>query len=839
MTCSKRETSHYLKIYAKVALLGVFLGAVILVLVVSGWDSLQDSARFIFHQSISSRLEKEIDTKFFQMYPEISEKLSGKQEIVMLAQGRTAPDNPEVLIILQTARQISGASIVYVMDRKGTVVGCSTFGREESLTGENYGFRPYFVQAMQGKHAAYPALGVTTEERGIYFSTPVFARAEQKPVGVVVIKTFLNPIDSLLNQITEPVALLSPDGIVFAANRPGWMYHAALPIDDKTLTGIRKSRQFSDQPLPTLETALDRNTVKIDGAEYTVRRIPIRIKGWQIGTLASLKINYSIPTQQLLVFWGGLAILIILSASTLVLLLNISKRRIVEKELRRAEEKYRGIFENAVEGIVQATLEGQFLSANPTSATMLGYSDPGALIAAVTDIPGQVLVAPDQWGELIQRLRKEKAVSEFETECRCKDGSVIIVSINARMVTEKNGGTYINGFLNNISNRRSLEAQLRHAQKMEAVGTLAGGLAHDLNNVLQGIYGYIGLLRKKKEIDNKYYSYLHKIDFVIGRSTRLIRQLLTTSRKLESRPEPLDLNACVVQACELLRRTIPRMIEIETRLSENPMGVNADPVQVEQVLLNLSTNARDAMPDGGCLTFEVRAVVLDEGSCRSCPELSPGRHVYLGVSDTGHGMDGKTAEHIFEPFFTTKEKGEGTGLGLATVYSIIKNHNGHISCESRKGRGTVFNIYLPALATRENIGVSRRQSALEPEGGKETILLADDEPAMLETQKEFLELLGYTVLTAKTGEEAAATYKKNEPGAIDLVILDLDMPGLGGRQCLKELLETAPSLKVIITSGCLEKKRIREVRDMGAAGFLGKPFPLVKLTGKVREVLDR
>lgn len=971
MTKYEKYKNKNFKYFKKVAATGFSLAVVILVLLVFGWDSLQDSARTIFHQNISSRLEKEIDTKFFQMYPEYAAKLAAKREVIMLAQGGTAPDNPEVMIILQTAKQISGASIVYVMNRRGIVVGCSSFDKGKSLTGENYNFRPYFIQAMKGKSTAYPALGVTTNLRGIFFSTPIYARKDHSPIGIVVLKTGLDPIDASLAQINEPVALLSPEGIVFASNRKNWMYHSALPIAGAALAKIRKSRQFSDQALLPLQASLDGNTVKIDGIEYTVRRLPIMIKGWQIGTLASLKVNYAIPTQQLLVFWGGLAILATLSVSTIILLLNSSKRRIVEKELRRTEEKYRSIFENAVEGIIQTTLEGRFLSANPTLATLLGYSTPDELMSTITDIPAQIFVDSSQWGELTRRLRKDKAVSEFEAEFYCKDLSIVVISMNARLVQEADRPAYIDGFLNDISQRKKtekalldseeryrslfnnisdfvythdlegnilninripaqslgytqeeligtnitdimpqehkrdflaeylpeikknkhrrgklvllaengsehiisyynhlvteekdipyvrgsarditeqisadterkqLEAQLRHAQKMEAVGTLAGSIAHDFNNVLQVISGYVELLLQNKKVDGTYYKYLQNIELAVRRSTRLIRQLLTTSRKLDSQPEQLDFNDCVTQTCELLRSAIPKMISIEMHLCEYPAYLNADPVQMEQIILNLGTNAKDAMSEGGQLTFTTKLIVLDSDFCRSHPDIVPGSYVNLTVTDTGHGMEDNISEHIFEPFFTTKSKGEGTGLGLATVYGIVNNHSGLITCKSKRGQGTAFDIYLPTLTSAKVQQVVSPEKTLTPRGGQETILLVDDEETILDFGKKAIEHFGYKVVTANTGEEAIEYYEKHKQEPIEMVILDLDMPGMGGRQCLERLLQLNPSLKVLITSGYSDNAQIQEVKSLGAAGFVSKPFPVVNLIAKIRELLDK
>jgi len=372
---------------------------------------------------------------------------------------------------------------------------------------------------------------------------------------------------------------------------------------------------------------------------------------------------------------------------------------------------------------------------------------------------------------------------------------------------------------------------------MEAVGTLAGGVAHDFNNLLQAILGYTQMLLLDKEKDSPEFTRLAQIEKAAHRASALTQQLLTFSRKVESELRPLDLNNEVRQVQRILERTIPKMIDIELHLQEEPWTINADPVQMEQVMMNLGVNARDAMPEGGKLVFETENVVLDREYCSTHLGAKEGRYVLLSISDTGQGMDKKNVEHIFEPFYTTKEVGKGTGLGLAMVYGIVKNHGGYIMCYSEWEQGTTFKIYFPVIEAESQL---EKRHAVEAElrGGNETILLVDDEESLREMGKEILERFGYRAITVPDGETAVNTYRERGE-RINLVILDLVMPGMGGKQCLEELLRLYPALKVIIASGYAVNGPTKEALDAGAKGFIRKPYELGQMLGAVREVLDR
>ena len=383
--------------------------------------------------------------------------------------------------------------------------------------------------------------------------------------------------------------------------------------------------------------------------------------------------------------------------------------------------------------------------------------------------------------------------------------------------------------------RKRLEEELIQAQKLEAVATLAGGIAHDFNNLLQTVQGFTELLLLSKNPDEAGYLELHEIFAAARRGGELTRQLLTYSRKISSERKPINLNQQVRQVFELLQRTIPKMVEIRLDLDDDLKEVNADPVQVEQILLNLAINAKDAMSAGGKIVIGSENVTLTEDYCKKHPKATPGDFVMLRVSDTGHGMDSETLEQIFEPFFSTKAPGKGTGLGLSMVYGIIENHNGHITCRSKPGEGTTFNIYFPTgKLNREAVAEDKME---ESRGGSETILMIDDEDPIRTYCKRSLEKAGYTFLEAADGESGLALYNQHRQ-KIDLVLLDLIMPGMGGKKCLHRLLQTAPDIKVVIVSGYASDDKSFEATEKGARGYLRKPFISNQLLQIVRKVLD-
>jgi PAS domain S-box-containing protein len=566
--------------------------------------------------------------------------------------------------------------------------------------------------------------------------------------------------------------------------------------------------------------------------------VPIVYEKESLGILAVDNIKSKRPLTQ-----SDMSLLTGVASQTAV---NIVEAMSVQK-LQESEKKYRDLVENANSIILRMDTKGNIIFFNEFAQRFFGYSENEVL---GKNIQGTILPGGEStrrnFGELITSIRKdpERPVAS-EDEYVLRNGEKAWIAWTYKPIFDDEGhvveilciGNDITGLRRAEHEKEDLEAQLLGAQKMEAIGTLAGGIAHDFNNILQAIFSYIQILLMKKDQSDPDYDKFKAIEKSVQRASELTRRLLIFSRKVKSKLKPVDLNQEVVQVSKMLEMTIPKMITIELKLAGNLKTINADPVQIEQIMMNLGVNARDAMPDGGNLNFETENVILDDIFCKNHVGSRPGEYVLLGVSDTGHGIDEEMQAHIFEPFFTTKETGKGTGLGLAMVYGIVKSHGGYISCDSKPGRGTTFRIYFPLMisdAEEQDL----KETALPIEGGNETILLVDDEENIRKPGEEMLTEFGYKVITASDGENALDIYQKND-GKANLVILDLIMPGMGGSQCLQELIKINPLVKVIVASGYSISRSEKEIIDAKAKGFIRKPYNVREMLNLVREVLDR
>jgi PAS domain S-box-containing protein len=644
---------------------------------------------------------------------------------------------------------------------------------------------------------------------------------------------------------------------------------------------------------------------------------------------------------------------------------DVTERKQAEEARRQAEEKYRSLFENAVEGIFQGSPEGRFLTSNPALARMLGYSSPEDVISSIRDTRRQLWVDPERREEYVRLLEENGAVRGFECQLIRKDKSIIWVSLCARAVRDTEGKVFcyegtaeeiterkrveealresaaelkeaqrvaqlgswswivnsdtvtwseelynifgrdpelpaisykdqsgfytaeswtllnktvkltletgepyelelevlrtdgttrrivtrgavirdqngrvirLHGTAQDITEQKRLEAQFMQAQKMEAVGVLAGGVAHDFNNLLTVINGYSDFLLNDLARDDPRRDDLEQIKRAGQRAASLTSQLLAFSRKQVLQPRILDLNDEMLEASAILRRLIGEDIDL-VAVPQSGLGlVKADPGQVQQIIMNLAVNARDAMPQGGKLTIETANANVDQNYVRKHPAGSIGRYVMLAISDNGMGMDGQTQSHVFEPFFTTKGPRKGTGLGLSTVYGIVKQSGGFIWVYSELGKGTTFKVYLPRVEGKADKFASYGMEELSLQGN-ETVLLVEDEPSMRTLATRILRAQGYTMLQASNGEEALRIAHEFT-GKIHLVLTDVVMPEMSGNMMVSRLEAARPGIKVLFVSGYPKNAIVHHGVLNSNVAFLPKPFTADALARKVRKVLD-
>ena len=505
-----------------------------------------------------------------------------------------------------------------------------------------------------------------------------------------------------------------------------------------------------------------------------------------------------------------------------------------EEALRISEARYKSLVQSAVYGIYRSSVNGKFLDVNPALIGMLGYDTAEELLAL--DPTRDVFVNPTEQARLMQDFQQNRRLDSSEVHWKRKEGKTITVRLSGRVVTtDRSAEPVLEIIAEDVTERRALEEQFRQAQKMEAVGRLAGGVAHDFNNLLMVISGYTEVLLDQVKADASMQSKVIAIQQAADRATTLTRQLLAFSRKQLLELKVVDVNAIVSDMERLLRPLIGENVELSTRLMPGVGHTRADAGQLEQVVMNLVVNAKDAMPKGGKIVIQTSEARLEESAGREHGLIIPGTYVLLSVGDNGAGMDRETQSRVFEPFFTTKEKGKGTGLGLSTVYGIVKQSGGYIFADSILGRGTTFRIYLPRVEDPAESASANHQAHVAG-GGSETVLLVEDEESVRQLVHETLQARGYRVIEAENGE-AGLRVAAEHTGTIDLMITDVVMPGMNGRELAKRLAASRPQIKVLYLSGYTEEAIIQEGGMEPGTAFLQKPFTLQVLSRKVREVL--
>ncbi len=510
--------------------------------------------------------------------------------------------------------------------------------------------------------------------------------------------------------------------------------------------------------------------------------------------------------------------------------------RYAQEGLRRSEINFRSLVTHAPYGVCRCDSDGILLDVNPALVSMLGYASGAELVGSNL---ANLYADSQQWFGLADYLRSLQKFHGLNADWVRSDRTNISVRLSGRAFRNEANTIFFELFAEDVTERRALEQQLRQAQKMEAVGRLAGGIAHDFNNLLMVISGYSEFLLERLGTDPTLRGHAQEIANAADRATSLTRQLLAFSRKQMLAPKIVDLNGVVTENVKMLTRLIGEDIDLVMVPGPGIGAVKADPGQIEQVIMNLAVNARDAMPHGGKLTIETANVTLDVNYARFHAPVKPGDYVMLAISDTGMGMDADTQAHIFEPFYTTKGL-KGTGLGLSTVYGIVKQSEGYIWLYSEAGKGTSFKIYLPrfsatgeALATQPALAADADQ----PSPGHETILLVEDEENLRRLARQSLETQGYRVIDAPDGATAIKVSQAHQ-GPIHLLLTDVIMPGMNGRELANQLSPTRPEMRVLYMSGYTENHIGHNGTLDEGITLLQKPFTLPALKAKVREVLD-
>ena len=502
-----------------------------------------------------------------------------------------------------------------------------------------------------------------------------------------------------------------------------------------------------------------------------------------------------------------------------------------EINLKQSEERYRTILENVLMGVYQVTVEGKFLFSNEKLIEMLGYASYEELEAI--DNISELYVRAQERNHLVDEvIHKGFLVGEFEF--RRKDGQSIWVKLHVRKTKSKEGEIILEGLMEDVTQIRKMEAQLQQSQKLEAIGTLSGGIAHDFNNILSSIIGFTELSLDEVQDGTTLHNNLTEVLRAGNRARDLIKQIMTFSRKGEQERKPVQINPLIIETVRMLRSAIPTNIEIEEHITPEMLTIDANPTQMNQVMVNLVTNASHAIHENGIIEIGLEAVSLDESIKNSYPDLLPGRYAKIFVSDNGCGIAKENLGLIFDPYFTTKDPDRGTGLGLAGVHGIVKTHGGHISVYSEVGKGTSFNVYFPIVDKTEKL----QKTAEDPiPTGNERILLVDDEQVILDLGEKTLKQLGYDVVVKNGGVEALTLFRA-DPDRFDLVITDMTMPKMTGDQLARELMKVRPNIPVILCTGFSSKISREQAKEIGIKAYAMKPLARREMAITVRNVLD-
>ena len=759
-----------------------------------------------------------------------------------IVQGANRRDERAVRAVL--ARLIEGNPRVdrtFVTDVTG--VEWSDYPNDPSVIGKSFAFRDWFRGVTAGEttyvSSSYHRMA-GRQERSIAIATPIRAGGTRRIAGFLVAQVL---VSSLERQLAQPV---KPDsgGIV------------VIDRDRAVVTELRFAPGSNPGPeLGALVRAKDGGgalgTIHVEGVPYLVAAAPSPVFGGRVLALRSLRAALAPARDMERVVYLLLVVVALLLALFVTAMIERRSRRIAAAEreraegtLRESERRFRATFEQAAVGIAHLSLYGAFVRVNQRLCDILGYSRPELLHMKVTefmrpeDLTGGEGCPPE---EILQHIGEWKeGICRVERELRRKDGTMVWCHLTLAPVSDGSGTPeYFTAVVEDITERKRLEEQFLQAQKMRAIGQLAGGVAHDFNNLLTTILGYCELIQRKLPSNDALRGYVDEIAMAGQRAAALTSQLLAFGRRQILRPLPVDLNAVIEDMDKLLRRLVGD-VQLETRLDPKLATVRADQGQMEQVLMNLVLNARDAMPSGGRVTVETRNQWIEAGSAPEQTGLAPGAYAVVAVSDTGVGMDAAVRAQLFEPFFTTKEKGKGTGLGLSTAYGIVKQSGGGITVQSEPGRGSRFEVYLPTAKVTDLPAQRAAEPGPQdaaPAGGNETILLVEDDATLRDLTQRVLEERGYRVLTAPSGIDALAMVERiREP--IHLLLTDVVMPRMSGAALAEGVRDRNPATRVVFMSGYTDEAAVRQAAAGGGIRFIQKPYKPEGLLSTIRAALD-
>ncbi|MBW2605193.1 MAG: PAS domain S-box protein [Deltaproteobacteria bacterium] len=511
---------------------------------------------------------------------------------------------------------------------------------------------------------------------------------------------------------------------------------------------------------------------------------------------------------------------------------DITERKQTEKALRESESKFRNLFDLSPQAIALTEIKsGKLVDVNHKLCELTKYAKEEILGLNTTETG---FYRETDRSRFLKELQSSGEVNGFEMDFKVKDNSVLHTLMFARII-QIAGVSFIMTIFHNVTEQKRLEAQLQQAHKMESIGTLAGGIAHDFNNILGIIIGNAELALDNVPEGNPAHVNLEEIRTAGSRAKDVIRQLLSFARKTELEKKPTNIAPIIQESGRLLRSSIPTSINIRQNITKDVDTILADPTQINQILINLCTNADHAMPDGGMIEITLKNVKLDENSTAQYPGLHPGRYVNLTVTDKGHGISQEYIDRIFDPYFTTKDVGKGAGMGLAVVHGIVKEHNGIITVESELGKGTAFGIFFPAI--KKEAVVETQTDEILPIGD-ERILFVDDEDSLVKMGRQRLERLGYKVEATTSPIEALELFR-SKPDRFDLIITDMTMPLMTGDKLIKEILNVRSDIPAILCTGFSEKIDEKKAKTLGAAGYIEKPFYQHNLAFKIRSALDK